>query len=252
MTQNIGPIVVLSYSGNVGKTTLTHHLLRPRFADGNAKIVSIETINDDMESDAKVRAQAFRKIIDEMELNRDLIVDVGASNVEMFLERMTESEGSHEAVGRFVIPVMADQKQQRDTIQTVLRLQEMGVTGDRIILILNRIPSGEEVSVVFDSLLSFINTQEACTLSMDAIIEQSELFDLLRVDPDLRGVTIKELAEEDTDAIRGKLADLNTAENADEKERKRALNRLAAARLARRIQRSLDDVYDKAFQVNLA
>lgn len=230
-------IVVINYSGNVGKTTIVQHVLRPRFANGAGKVISVESVNEDMESDAKVRAERFRAIIDELELNDSLIVDVGASNAEVFLQRMRQSEGSHEAISKFVIPVSTEIKQQRDTIQTVMALNDLGVPAERIHLILNKLPPGEDAESVYSRVIAFVESEKMCVLSLDAIVGSNEIFDLLR-DPCLMGMSIEALAQESPDEWRQKLR-----ETESEEEKRPILNRISAIRLAKPVQRALDGVY---------
>ncbi|EFE9232310.1 transcriptional regulator, partial [Escherichia coli] len=53
-------IAVLNYSGNVGKTTISQHMLLPRL---NYEILRIETLNSDGEGNGqKMAAEDFDKI----------------------------------------------------------------------------------------------------------------------------------------------------------------------------------------------
>lgn len=79
-------IVVAGISGNVGKSTLSAHMLVPRMA--NAKLLIVESINQDTQdlvgSSEKIRGEEFKKIYMELVVNEDIVVDVGASNAEAF------------------------------------------------------------------------------------------------------------------------------------------------------------------------
>lgn len=81
-------IVVAGISGNVGKSTLSAHMLVPRMA--NAKLLIVESINQDTQdlvgSSSKIRGEEFKKIYMELVVNEDIVVDVGASNAEAFFE----------------------------------------------------------------------------------------------------------------------------------------------------------------------
>ena len=85
MTQRIA---VLNFSGNVGKTVVASHLLKPRMP--GAKVFSIESINTGADTDGieveKMRGKAFGALADELLLADSAIIDVGASNVEDFLK----------------------------------------------------------------------------------------------------------------------------------------------------------------------
>lgn len=83
-------LVVTGFSGNEGKSTICRHLLAPRIP--NAELIAIETINNGSVG-KKVRPEHFVKIIEQVILAESAIVDVGASNVEEFILRMSQQEG---------------------------------------------------------------------------------------------------------------------------------------------------------------
>ncbi|HDQ6531952.1 TPA: transcriptional regulator, partial [Escherichia coli O75:H8] len=75
-------IAVLNYSGNVGKTTISQHMLLPRL---NYEILRIETLNSDGEGNGqKMAAEDFDKIFNTILNLDDVIIDVGSSNIETF------------------------------------------------------------------------------------------------------------------------------------------------------------------------
>ena len=107
-------VAVLNFSGNVGKTTISGQLLKPRM--GDAPIYSIESINAGADSDGlkveKMKGKKFGTLIDELMLIDSAVVDVGASNVEDFLKLMQQHSGSHEDFDYFVIPLVKEKKVQ--------------------------------------------------------------------------------------------------------------------------------------------
>jgi len=110
-------VAVLNLSGNVGKTTVSAHLLKPRMA--SAPIFSIETINQGADADGleveKMQGKTFGALIDELMGLDTAIIDVGASNIETFLKLMTQYDGSHEEF----VPVVKEKKVQADTVNTI-------------------------------------------------------------------------------------------------------------------------------------
>ena len=79
-------IAIINFSGNVGKTTIARHLLLPRMP--KADLISIESANaDEGETDA-LKGRHFAQLQEAMQLNSDLIVDIGASNIEDLLAGM--------------------------------------------------------------------------------------------------------------------------------------------------------------------
>lgn len=110
-------VLVTNLSGNVGKSTLAHHLLSPRMND--AKFISVESINSDGTEDETIRGKQFGEVLEVLPIYDDLIVDVGASNIEDLLKMMRQYRGSHEDFDYFVIPTTKEAKQMRDTISTI-------------------------------------------------------------------------------------------------------------------------------------
>ena len=82
-------VAVLNFSGNVGKTTVSAHLLKPRMP--NASVFSVESINSGADSIGleieKVRGAEYGDLINSIMTIDSAIVDIGASNVESFLKK---------------------------------------------------------------------------------------------------------------------------------------------------------------------
>lgn len=131
-------IAIVNNSGNVGKSTLCQYMLAPVMPD--AEIIRVETINNDGDSEGeKLKADAFVKIFDTIMGSDDVLVDVGSSNIEIFMEKMThEFEGSHIFIDYFLIPLTPDEKQQIDTVNMILSLIDLGVDNDKIKIVFNR------------------------------------------------------------------------------------------------------------------
>lgn len=115
-------LMVLNFSGNVGKTVISQYLLLPRLND--AVIISVETIHSDKNKTETVtiKGNQFSSLINStMIMNkRSIIVDVGASNAESFLSEMASIQGAHEEFDYFIIPVTPIIKQQEDTVSFII------------------------------------------------------------------------------------------------------------------------------------
>ena len=72
-------VAVLNFSGNVGKTTVAAHLLKPRMAD--APIFSVESLNIDASADGidveKIRGSKYKELTDQLMNLDSAIIDVG-------------------------------------------------------------------------------------------------------------------------------------------------------------------------------
>ena len=113
-------VAVINFSGNVGKTTVARHLLAPRI-DG-AEVVAIESINADDGQAPALRGSQFAELQEYLQTVDNVIVDIGASNVEELLGLMRKYHGSHEDFDYFVIPTVPALKQQQDTTATLAEL----------------------------------------------------------------------------------------------------------------------------------
>ena len=134
-------VAVLNYTGTVGKTTIAAHLLSPRM--NNAPIFAIETINETAEGLGvdveKIRGEKFRDLFKKLMMLDDAIIDVGASNVEAFLDGMVKFEDSHLEFDCFIVPVTAGSKEQKETISIIATLADFGIPADKIRVVFNRV-----------------------------------------------------------------------------------------------------------------
>lgn len=171
-------IAVMNFSGNVGKSTISRHLLASRI---NANVISVESINSDGENnDDAVRGKNFQELMDILSLSDSLVVDVGASNVEDFITRMQAYKGSHDDFDLYVIPTVSKNKQMKDTISTVETLSEIGVPPEKIRLVFNMVEADEDPSEVFAGLITYAEQTGRCRVSPSMVIRSNELFGKIR------------------------------------------------------------------------
>ncbi|MGZ5858568.1 MAG: hypothetical protein ACXWJK_15150, partial [Burkholderiaceae bacterium] len=78
-------IAVLSFTGKVGKSTLTNTLLYPKMPE-STKIFRIESINETGQSGSEdektLRGTAHEKLQNELSKTEYAIIDIGGSNIE--------------------------------------------------------------------------------------------------------------------------------------------------------------------------
>lgn len=186
-------IAIINFSGNVGKTTIARHLLAPRMRD--AEIISIESANaDEQEADA-LRGKDFAHLQQYMLASEDLIVDIGASNVEDLLKLMAKFKGSHEDFDYYLVPCVPDIKQQKDTANTVAQLAQMGVSSSKIKIVLNRVDDGENPEKQFTSLIGFLAVKKVAQIEPKAHLTNNEIYQRLKQD----GRSITDLSADSTD-----------------------------------------------------
>ena len=223
-------IAVANFSGNTGKTLITDHAIMPRLAD--ATLVRIESVNHTGEAGVRLRAEHFNRLQDMILDGGSIVMDIGASNIEGIFEAMTDYDGSHEDIDRFVVPVVPDTKQQIDTIATIRALVDIGVAPSAIRVVLNRLPKRAEPEEAFPAIFAL---QDSIKFRVDpaAHIGESEVFDLLKM---LRR-SLLDLATDRTD-YRAMLA------SAPEQDAQSIKDTIRAQRLARPLAGQLDYVYD--------
>lgn len=194
-------IAVVNFSGNVGKTTIARHLIAPRLG-ADTRIISVESINSDGAEDSTIRGKEFGDLQEAMMVsNQNIVVDVGASNIESFLKLMEQYEGSHEDFDFFVVPTVAKKKQLRDTISTVEELAEIGIPAKKIRLLLNNVDRDDNLQSSFGSLAKYhADGGKKFVMNWDAVVYQNELFARIE-DAQNSGetLTIDQILEDPTD-----------------------------------------------------
>jgi hypothetical protein len=167
-------IAVISFSGNVGKTTIARHLLAPRLP--RARIIAIESINAGDGEDDVIRGRQFAELQEYLQVVDDVVVDIGASNVEDLLALMRRYRGSHEDFDIFVVPTVPAGKQQRDTMATLAELSRLGIPADKVRVIFNMIEEGTDLERTFDPLLAFLRLTPVARVSPHCRVGVNEIF----------------------------------------------------------------------------
>lgn len=172
-------VAVINFSGNVCKSTIAAHLLKPRMND--AKIFSIETLNDDASREGvdveNYKGKQFNTLMEEIILEKECIIDVGASNVEDFCQLMSQHKGYSKKFDYFVVPTVGEKKQIYDTIKTVDTLASMGIPRKRIKVIFNKIEVDDSVEQEFSLIFAIANEKKHFTVHPDWALIHNEAFE---------------------------------------------------------------------------
>lgn len=229
-------IAVLNYTGTVGKTTIAAHMLSPRM--NGAEIFAIESINETAEGlgvDVEtIKGDKFRELFKKLLILDDAIIDVGASNVEAFLNGMVKFEDSHLEFDLFLVPVTSGSKEQKETISFISLLSGFGIPPEKIRLVFNRVES--DVEDEFAPLLNFVKKNKPCIADPEAAIYENELFDMVAV----KKITIT-AALEDANDYKAMLRELG--KDGDKKLASHYADMHAIKALAKSVNRNLDAVY---------
>ena len=228
-------VAVLNFSGNVGKTTIAGHLLKPRM--GDATIFSVESLNVDASADGleveRMRGKKFGDLQEQLMMLDKAIVDVGASNVEEFIKLMQQYDGSHEEFDYFVVPVVKEKKQQADTVNTIRALSDMGISKNKIRLVFNKVETDESLEDEFRVLFGLAQVEKSFTLRPEAVIYSNEVYERLKT----VGKSLGSITSDETD-YRAKLRETSDAE-----EKEMCVRMVALKRLAITANKNLDDVF---------
>lgn len=138
-------IGIFSLSGNVGKTTLASQILYPRLI--NPVLYEVETYNQGASGLKGIRVEKrdgsqFAEIYERTFGDESIIVDVGASNVERFLDELRRYHGVTEIFDLFVVPTTTDVKAIADTLSSIAVLKRFGIPNNRIRVVFNRFEGG--------------------------------------------------------------------------------------------------------------
>jgi hypothetical protein len=233
-------VAVINFSGNVGKSTISAHLLHPYM--GNCPIFSVESLNTDTASDGmeveRIRGKKFGDLQEQLLVLDTAIIDIGASNVDDFLKMMAKYHGSHEDFDCFLIPVVKEKKQQADTINTIRSLASMGIPAKKIKLVFNKLEADDVVEEEFSAIFGLHHLEKSFTLIPQAVIYYNEVFEKVKI----IGKSISAILADSVN-YRHKLR-----ETEDMQEKEHCVKMIAVKRLAISAQHNLNDVFALLFK----
>ena len=221
-------LAVINFSGNVGKSTVACHLLSPRIPD--CQVVAVESINADNGQSVRIRGRQFAQLQEFLLGVDNVVVDIGASNVEELLKLMRRYRDSQRDFDGFVVPTVPDRKQQQDTAATLAELVRIGVPHDRLRVVFNQVDDEDPVETTFATLLAYCASKGIAKPNTAAAVPFNEVYSLVRG----TGQSLADLAADGTD-YKALIA------KAESQADKVALaRRLAIQRLARGVMPELD------------
>jgi len=186
-------LAVINFSGNVGKSTVARHLLAPRIP--GCEFVAVESINADDGNSMTIRGRQFAQLQEYLQTVADLVVDVGASNVEDLLALMRRYSGSHMDFDGFIVPTVPARKQQQDTAATLAELARIGVPPQRVRLVFNQVEDDSPIETVFETLLAYCAASGHAQPRLAASLRFNEVYARVRG----TGRSLIELAADATD-----------------------------------------------------
>ena len=228
-------VAVINFSGNVGKSSIAHYCLAPRL---DCSVVSIESINSTEKSDITLRGKESEELQTELLMHDVLVFDVGASNIEDFIDSISQFEGGIDEFDSFVVPTVPVKKQQQDTLETIEQLNELGVDKDRIKVVLNQYDAKSgSIEGQFSKIFSDHSRFDNFELSKDAYLPHHLFFDAFQRD----NRSFDEVLEDDTDYRQ------MIAETEDRDKKISYARKIGLKKLARGINNDLSRVYSVLF-----
>jgi len=226
-------VAVINFSGNVGKSSIARYLLAPRM---KCDVLSIESINDaagNKKTKTTIRGKEIDELREHMLISNSLVVDIGASNVEDFIDTLTEYEDGIDEFDFFIVPTVPAIKQQEDTVATIDELIELDVPSDKIIVVFNQFdkkggPLEKQFKVVFKQLVG-----RGCHLNKDAVVPKHGFFEAFQQDDR----SFDDVLNDKTD-YRGLIS-----ESEDRSEQVEYVRMLGMNSLARGIDKELNNVF---------
>lgn len=224
--------LVLNSSGNVGKSTVSREVLYS-FLE-NPKLIEIETVNSSSEhfninvekiTDLTFFEDLYLKILE----NDNLIMDIGASNLSLFCEKIGEFAGIDMLFDYFIIPTVSGDKVATDTARTILFLKSLGVENDKIKVVFNNSSNINEFDILFRQ-----EEKIGYTFDKSLFVPKSNLFKELGI---LRK-TINEIYCENVDIYKDDIL------NAEAKDKIKLIKTDLANRMAVSIRPKLIDVFE--------
>lgn len=231
-------VATISNCGKVGKTTLVANWLAPRIPD--SVIIAVESINETaesmgIESVEKLKGANFRQLFKRLTIEDSAIVDIGASNIEDFMDQIVKFEDAHELIDYYVIPVVPGMIEQRESVQTIMGLLNIGIPKEKIKIVFNRV----ENDVQDDFAWFALNAHKLVKFSSKAFIPNSELFGLMTQ----AQTTVSTLLNDDTDYK----SILKSTPKDDIDEIERITNLLAMKAMAKPLSRRFDALFAEVF-----
>lgn len=232
-------VAVISFCGNVGKSSIAKNLLQARLKLEKESVIEIETINGGLSDDGlettKFSARKFDDMINEIMVAESAIVDVGASNVEEFFLKMERQSGSHEEFHRFIVPVTPAKHSQTEGKKTIRALNALGVPKERISVVFNMVEPKDFRDI--ESIMADVMPlgKKHATINTGATIFQDGFFDDLK-----RWKTTIPMLQQDTFDYR---ADLKRVRLEDPEKEPYYFAMIALKRKMPEIIKNLDNVF---------
>lgn len=197
-------LAMINCAGGVGKSEMGDNLFAVRMALAHGKkkapVIDVEGVNADGTEELLLRGEKFNKVVAALEAAKEsTLVIFGASQFESAIEGMDVYGPLN--VAAHITPTTPDVKDQRDTMESITQLIDLGVSEDEIRILFNRVQRRDKPEDVFDKLISFAEG-EGLTVNTKCVIHECDIYTRLS----RYKMNLSELSEVDMDELRDRLA----------------------------------------------
>ncbi|WP_028213549.1 GTPase domain-containing protein [Paraburkholderia mimosarum] len=170
-------ILVACQVGRTGKSTVSDSVLANRL---NGRIFSVESVNQDASQyGAKVRVyranDMMRLRVDMATAEHPVIVDLGASDFAVFLDKM-DAANLFMDFSHCVIVADPTQRGQEEAITTYDTLRRLGIDNSKFRFVLNKAHTGTKLPVQFDILFAHAQSNPDFPINQDCWLPENDLF----------------------------------------------------------------------------
>ena len=146
-------IMVISSSGNVGKSFISRELAYLRCNERQGKILEIESNNNsskkffkDKDVIIQTKGSDIEKIVQVIFQEENLVIDVGASNAISLMEELIKTDPSLilDEIDLFIVPTLESDKTKNDTFKSINTLLNIEVNPEKIKVLFNMADSFDD------------------------------------------------------------------------------------------------------------
>lgn len=199
---------ILSYSGNVGKTTIYECCLQLWSAIGHE--IEGQNAGGVGNSESVIEAKRFKALAAKISMyppDQNVLLDTGSSSIKDMFKHFDELEDFAQLIDFWIIPVTKHEKVIVDTIATVGKLVDLGIDSSKIVMIINNV---EDIDMVEDDFQAIFKLREHGVFVADEVVLQNEIYGLAKK----KKQTVFDLANADFDFQKQKAAALKEGNEA--------------------------------------
>ena len=237
-------VLLINNSGNVGKSMLAREVFYQNFPNEERLVLELESRNSsssrysmNVERIDLLKPGALGKVTHYGLVYDDIVVDVGASEIERFVIAVEKAPGLLEEFDLIVVPTLIDPKTIADTKKTMMVVRVMGAE-KRLRVVFNRVLNPSIVEEEFEDLFAWADKEG---FVMDASLYMRDYREAATELSRLKLLS-SELLEDATDY---RALTIEYHRKGDMEKSRQASDRLLAQRIAASLNAAAKELYEK-------